>query len=116
MSFIDNILIALGLKEEELKSYKPNPLPVDSQITVDGEKKHFVTIRPKTFKDIERAVDFLVNNECSIIDMSSIRAEESTRIIDFLSGSCYALKAQLKRLQGDLFLLMPSSIKLNNLE
>ena len=119
MRIVDSLLKNLGFKDdEELKSFKPvNALPVTKQEDLKPAKtKNLITIKPKNFSDIEKVVDSLINGECSIIDMGSINHEETVRIIDFLSGAVYALRAELSRLQGDLYLLIPSSIKLNNLE
>ncbi|MBQ7306922.1 MAG: cell division protein SepF [Clostridia bacterium] len=119
MRIVDSLLRNLGFKDdEELKSFKPiNSLPVTKQEDFrPSQTKNLTTIKPKSFSDIEKAVDSLIMGECTIIDMGSIKFDETVRIIDFLSGSVYALRAELCRLQGDLYLLIPSSIKLNNLE
>lgn len=117
MKILNSLLRNLGFKDdEEIKSYRPvNTLPVSNQKQNITQTKNFVTIKPKTFSDIERAVDALCNCECSIIDLSDIKYTETVRIIDFLSGATYSLKAELRRLQGDLYLLLPSDVKLNNL-
>ena len=115
MGVINNILKNLGLSDgQELRTYMPKPLPVS-----DGENKKqkpintMTAIIPKSFHDIEKCVDSLRKGECSIIDLKSVNGTDYARIIDFLSGSCYALSAKLKRLQGDLFILVPSNINLN---
>lgn len=118
MGIINNLLKNLGFKEdEELRTYEAvQCLPVKKQEDPSLQEKNLVTIRPKTFSDIEKVVDVLREGECSIIDMGEIKIKDTIRIIDFLSGAVYALKAELKRLQGDLYLLIPCNIKLNIME
>ena len=120
MGIINSLLKNLGFSEEEdLKTYKVvQNLPVSAK---KEEKKsvptkNIVTIRPKKFEDIEKSVDALINGECSIIDMGDIKYDEISRILDFLSGAVYALRAELRRLQGDLYLLIPNNVKLKNVE
>lgn len=117
MGILGGLLKNLGyIEEEEIESFKPvNILPATNKKEEIFQTKNLVTVKPKTFSDIEKVVDALIIGECSIIDMSGIKFEETVRIIDFLSGAVYSLRAELKRLQGNLYLVLPSTIKLNNL-
>ena len=117
MGIFRSLLKGLGFEDtnEELASYKKvenRPLPTYLQQTT--EDKRLVTVKPKSFEDIELIIEALLLGECSIIDLSDISGGETEKLLDFLSGAVYALKADLKRLQGDLFLLIPNGIKLNN--
>ena len=102
-------------KESEIQSYpSPKSLSVKKTNTDEVAGRNMMTVCPKSFEDIEMIVDCLIEGECSIIDMSIVKNCDFIRIIDFLSGAVYALNAELKRLQGDLYLVVPRDVNLNN--
>ncbi len=65
---------------------------------------------PKNNKDIQLIVDTLRRRESAIVNLGALTPNEAEKIIDFLSGAVYALKGNLRRLEGDLFLLTPEGI------
>lgn len=120
MGIIQNILEKFNINtEEELATYKRiSPIINTKNLKEENyleENKHLVAVKPRCIEDIEKVVDALNNGECSILDLSMIKFKDMERIIDFLSGAVYALKADLQRLQGDMFVILPNSIKLNSL-
>lgn len=65
---------------------------------------------PKNNKDIQLIVDTLRRRESAIVNLGALTPADAEKIIDFLSGAIYALKGNLRRLEGDLFLLTPEGI------
>ena len=46
------------------------------------------------------------------LNLASISEEDSTRILDFLSGAIYGVNGSIHRWHGDLFLLAPEGHKI----
>ncbi len=71
---------------------------------------------PKTQEEIEKIVLNLIKNEASIVSFRGITNSEQIRILDFLSGSTFALNGEIHRLTEDLFLITPENLRIKVLK
>lgn len=71
---------------------------------------------PKNQEEIEKIVLNLIKHEASIVSFSGLNNVERTRILDFLSGSTFALSGEIHRLTQDLFLITPENLKIKVLK
>ena len=70
-------------------------------------ESNIIMVEPKSFKDVQQAIDYLKQGQIVQLNLGSINEEDSTRILDFLSGAIYGVNGSIHRWQGDLFLLAP---------
>ena len=73
---------------------------------------NIIMVEPKTFKDVQQAVDYLKQGQIVQLNLASISETDSTRILDFLSGAIYGVNGSIHRWHGDLFLLAPEGHKI----
>ncbi|MBE7076996.1 MAG: cell division protein SepF [Clostridiales bacterium] len=73
---------------------------------------NIIILEPKTQTDIQKVVDYLKQGQSVGVNLAGISADDSSRILDFLSGSIYALNGSIMRWHGDLFLLTPEGHKI----
>lgn len=72
-----------------------------------NERQNVIILSPKSQKDMQKAVDYLKDGQQVNLDLSGIAEEDSTRILDFLSGAIYGLNGSITRWSGDYFILTP---------
>ncbi len=70
---------------------------------------------PSTFEESKKVISSLQKKEASLISLSALHESEIERTIYFLSGATYALNGKMNRIQGDLFLFSPSSLKIKKI-
>ena len=70
-------------------------------------ESNIIMVEPKSFKDVQQAIDYLKQGQIVQLNLGSIEEADSTRILDFLSGAIYGLNGSIHRWYGDLFLLAP---------
>ena len=70
-------------------------------------ENNIIMVEPKSFKDVQQAIDYLKQGQIVQLNLGSIEEADSTRILDFLSGAIYGLNGSIHRWYGDLFLLAP---------
>ena len=75
-------------------------------------ESNIIMVEPKSFKDVQQAVDYLKQGQIVQLNLGSIDEADSTRILDFLSGAIYGVNGSIHRWHGDLFLLAPEGHKI----
>lgn len=78
----------------------------------DGVAKNLIIYAPKDNNDIRLLVECLRRKEACIVNLGQLNASDADKILQFISGAVYALKGSIKRLQGDLFLMVPEGINI----
>ena len=69
-------------------------------------------IRPHSMEDAREITDSLLT-ECSVIlNLEGLELDLAQRIIDFTSGSCYALDGNLQKVSTYIFVITPSTVDL----
>lgn len=93
---------------QEFKSTKD----VSSQFSDITGGKNLVIYAPKNNEDIKLLVECLRRREACIVNLANLKPSDADKILQFISGAVYALKGSIKRLQGDLFLMVPEGINI----
>ena len=75
-------------------------------------ESNIIMVEPKSFKDVQQAVDYLKQGQIVQLNLASISESDSNRILDFLSGAIYGVNGSIHRWHGDLFLLAPEGHKI----
>ncbi len=71
---------------------------------------HIVPVRLLTYSDAAIKVgDPFRDGDAVVFDMSDMHKSEAKRIIDFAAGLCFALRGQMRKLDGRIFALVPES-------
>lgn len=82
-----------------------------SSINYDGSD--MILIEPKSFSESQSIADHLVKNRSVVVNLGRVTPEQAKRIIDFLSGTCYAVNGTIQKLGPNIFLCTPQSIKVS---
>ena len=74
-----------------------------------------VVYAPKNIQDLNKAIDCVAGGQSVIINFGTIKRTEYQSVVDYLSGALYSLRAKITRLQNELYVIMPKSVKLATL-
>lgn len=72
-----------------------------------------VVIEPKSFDDVQQVANCLKDKKPVVINFEHTGAEDAHRIIDFISGTTYALAGDIKKLGHNVFLCAPSNVSVS---
>lgn len=75
-------------------------------------KMKLVLKNPERFEEAADIADSLVEKRAVLMNLEACGAEESRRLIDFLSGVAYALGGKIKRVSGQAYILTPTNVDL----
>lgn len=71
-----------------------------------------VVMNPVKFDEAQDVCDHLKNKKPVVINLENVEREEAQRIIDFLSGSVFALDGNIQKVSNTIFLVAPSNVDL----
>ena len=75
-----------------------------------GNKQEVVLFHAKTFDDAARAADELRKKKAVILNMENVDKALTRRVVDFLSGSVYALDGSVKKVAQSTYLFCPHNM------
>ncbi len=75
-----------------------------------GNKQEVVLFHAKTFDDAAKAADELRKRKAVILNMENVDKSLTRRVVDFLSGSVYALDGRVKKVAQATYLFCPHNM------
>ena len=78
--------------------------------TNSSNKQEVVLFHAKAFDDAARAADDLRNKKAVILNMENVDKALTRRVVDFLSGSVYALQGSVKKVAQCTYLFCPHNM------
>jgi cell division inhibitor SepF len=100
------------------ESTKVKPVKQSSRITPMRSKKggsgmEVCVFKPSQFEDAREITDTLLGNCTVVINFEGLDVEIAQRIIDFTSGSCYAIGGNLQKVSNYIFIVTPKSVDIS---
>lgn len=79
-------------------------------IPITSAKPHVVA--PRNFNDAQQLADRFKADQPVIVNLQTANRDLARRIIDFVSGLCYALGGKMEKVADQVYLLAPSHVNL----
>ena len=70
-------------------------------------------IKPTSFEDSREISETLLANRMVILNMEGMDTGTAQRIIDFTSGSCFAIAGNLQKISHYIFIITPASVDIS---
>ncbi len=81
--------------------------------TSRGGNQEVCVFKPTTIEDSREITETLLDGKAVIVNFEGLHVEISQRIIDFISGSCYALEGNLQKISNYIFIATPASVDIS---
>ena len=79
-------------------------------LNMSSGKQEVVLFHAKTFDDAAKAADELRKRKAVILNMENVDKSLTRRVVDFLSGSVYALDGRVKKVAQSTYLFCPHNM------
>lgn len=66
--------------------------------------------KPVDFNTCQEISDIIISGRAAIINFDAVTTQEAQRIIDFVSGSCYAINGSAKQISDSIVIVTPKDI------
>lgn len=94
------------IKEEEY--YKVSREEYEDDNGVAGSK--MMLLEPRAYSESQQIADHLKNRNAVVVNLKRVTPDQGKRIVDFLSGTLYAIGGDLQKLGGGIFLCTPNNV------
>lgn len=81
-------------------------------VAEDGSTK-LVLLEPRAFSEAQQIADQLKSRNTVVVNLKRVTSDQAKRIVDFLSGTIYAIGGSLQKVGGGIFLCTPNNVKVN---
>ena len=85
-----------------------NVTPEDAVNTGTGNK--VILSEPRAYSESQQIADHLKNRNSVLVNLKRVTSDQAKRIIDFLSGTLYAIGGDLQKVGGGIYLCTPKNI------
>lgn len=79
-------------------------------LNMSSGKQEVILFHAKTFDDAAKAADELRRRKAVILNMENVDKALTRRVVDFLSGSVYALDGRVKKVAQSTYLFCPHNM------
>ncbi len=90
---------------------KVTPLrPVSRRTSAMSNGMEVCVIKPTSVEDAREITETLLANRTVVLNLEGLDVDIAQRIIDFTSGSCFAISGNLQKISHYIFIITPSSV------
>lgn len=100
-------------KEKSVKA-TPKVTPIRPAKKASGASGMEVcVIKPTSVEDAREITETLLSNRTVVLNVEGLDVEIAQRIIDFTSGSCFAISGNLQKISNYIFIITPASVDIS---
>ena len=78
-----------------------------------GNGMEVCVIKPTSFEDAREITETLLANRTVVLNLEGLDVDIAQRIIDFTSGSCFAISGNLQKISHYIFIITPAIVDIS---
>lgn len=78
-----------------------------------GAGMEVCVIKPTSVEDAREITETLLNGRTVVLNVEGLNVEIAQRIIDFTSGSCFAISGNLQKISNYIFIITPANVEIS---
>lgn len=78
-----------------------------------GSGMEVCVIKPTSVEEAREITETLLSNRTVVLNLEGLDVDIAQRIIDFTSGSCYAIQGNLQKISRYIFIITPCSVDIS---
>ena len=111
---------------DKLKGFFGNKNDDEEKIEVEANENEFydakeafsdsskdskmILFEPRAYSESQQIADYLKASNAVIVNLKRVTPDQAKRIVDFLSGTLYAINGGLQKLGSGIFLCTPNNV------
>ena len=69
-----------------------------------------ILLEPRAYSESQQIADYLKLRNAVVVNLKRVTPDQAKRIVDFLSGTLYAINGDIQKLGGGIFLCTPNNV------
>jgi len=105
-------LIDMFKDKESIKSGNSDEyydIKAEEAYTEEGGAK-MILLEPRAYSEAQQIADHLKKRNTVVVNLKRVTTDQAKRIMDFLSGTIYAIKGNIQKIGSGIFLCTPNNI------
>lgn len=98
--------------EDKTRKLAPKVTPLRQTKKV-GTGMEVCVIKPTTVEDAREITETLLANRTVVLNLEGLDVDIAQRIIDFTSGSCFAISGNLQKISHYIFIITPATVDIS---
>lgn len=82
---------------------------IEEKVSTTSSGK-MILLEPRAYSESQQIADHLKKKNTVVVNMKRVTPDQAKRIVDFLSGTVYALGGDLQKIGGGIFLCTPNNV------
>ncbi|MBQ9512041.1 MAG: cell division protein SepF [Lachnospiraceae bacterium] len=104
----------IEVPSEKLVKNSPKPSLVRGKSKmVNSNGMEVCVIKPTSVEDAREITETLLGNRTVVLNLEGIDVDIAQRIIDFTSGSCFAINGNLQKISRYIFIITPATVDIS---
>lgn len=99
-------------EERAVKKLSPKVTPM-RQSKKTGNGMEVCVIKPTSIEDAREITETLLANRTVVLNLEGLDVDIAQRIIDFTSGSCFAISGNLQKISHYIFIITPAIVDIS---
>ena len=98
------------------RTSQPKVTPIRQSVSKrmqNGNGMEVCVIKPTSVEDAREITETLLSNRTVVLNLEGLDVGIAQRIIDFTSGSCFAISGNLQKISHYIFIITPSSVDIS---
>ena len=104
-----------ALDDKGKRTSQPKVTPIHRSVTkkMPGTGMEVCVIKPTSVEDAREITETLLANRTVVLNLEGLDVDIAQRIIDFTSGSCFAISGNLQKISHYIFIITPASVDIS---
>ena len=100
-------------EDKGIRKVTPKVTPMPKSKKMPGTGMEVCVIKPTTVEDAREITETLLANRTVVLNLEGLDVDIAQRIIDFTSGSCFAISGNLQKISHYIFIITPASVDIS---
>ena len=79
-------------------------------VTLPSNGGKMILLEPRAYSESQQIADHLKKRNTVVVNMKRVTSDQAKRIVDFLSGTVYAISGEMQKIGNGIFLCTPKNI------
>ncbi|GAB6932548.1 cell division protein SepF [Calditerricola satsumensis] len=113
----ERVLVTQGEEEDEAPAVPSRPVRGRGNVVnlhaVRSAGAQVILCEPRSYEETQEIADHLRNRRAVVVNLHRVTPEMAKRIVDFLSGTVYAIDGLIQKVGPQIFLCTPDNVEVH---
>lgn len=81
--------------------------------SIKSSNSKMILVEPRVYAEAQEIADHIKNRRSVVVNLQRIQKDQAVRIVDFLSGTVYALGGDIQKVGVNIFLCTPDNVEVS---